>query len=189
MKNEDTMTLPLMRKATAKWLVENTSLTFYQIGKFCDMHELEVQGIADGEVASSMIPEDPITAGQLTQQEIARCEADPKTMLELQKEAAEYIKKKAKAKKRAKYTPVARRQDKPDAILWILKNHPEIPDSKIIKIVGTTRNTINAIRDKTHWNINNLRPRDPVLLGLCTQTELQNVIERAKLQAQKEEKE
>lgn len=169
------MTLPIMPKATAVWLVENTALSFEQIAEFCGMHPLEIQGIADGDVGSSIIGTDPLANNQLTKEEIAACEEDPKRKLKLASDAQKYMKKKVKG---ARYTPVARRADKPDAIAWILKHHPNIPDGRIIKLVGTTKNTIEAIRNRTHWNTNNLRPRDPVLLGLCTQTLLDEAIKK-----------
>ncbi|NBO18265.1 MAG: DUF1013 domain-containing protein [Proteobacteria bacterium] len=163
------MTLPLMPKATAVWLVENTALTFEQIAEFCGMHPLEVQGIADGEVSGGIRGLDPLANGQLTQDEITRCEADTKARLEIKATAKQYISQKTKG---SRYTPVARRQDKPDAIAWLIKNYPGMTDAQICKLVGTTKNTINAVRGKTHWNSNNIKPRDPVLLGLCSQTHL-----------------
>lgn len=163
-------TPPLMPKATAVWLIENTSLTFEQIADFCCMHPLEVQGIADGEVAHGIIGFDPVANNQVSAAEIKRCEQDPKARLEMSEKARKHIE--TKRKKSTKYTPVARRQDKPDAIAWLLKNYPNIKDSQIVKLIGTTKNTIQAVRDRTHWNSNNIRPRDPVLLGLCKQTEL-----------------
>ncbi|MDG1287995.1 MAG: DUF1013 domain-containing protein [Rickettsiales bacterium] len=170
------MTLPIMPKATAVWLVDNTALSFEQIADFCGMHPLEIKGIADGEVATGIIGADPIAAGQLKKEQIENAEEDSKVSLTLAKNAQQYMKKKLKG---ARYTPVARRADKPDAIAWILKNHPELPDSKTVKLVGTTKNTITAIRERSHWNTNNLRPRDPVLLGLCTQTHLDDAIRKA----------
>lgn len=168
------MSLPLMPKATAVWLIENTTLTFEQVGEFCGMHPLEVQGIADGEVATGIIGQDPTASGQLSREEIERCEKDPKDRLSLSGEARKFIS--SKASKGSRYTPVSRRQDKPDAIAWLLKNHPYIPDSQIVKLVGTTKNTIDAVRTKAHWNTINIKPRDPVLLGLCTQTLLDQVV-------------
>ncbi|MDA0781957.1 MAG: DUF1013 domain-containing protein [Rickettsiales bacterium] len=165
------MTLPLLPKATAVWLVDNTALSFGQIAEFCGMHPLEVQGIADGEVASGIIGKDPIVSHQLTREEIERCEKDPKAKLKLQADTEKYLKKE-KNKKKSRYTPVARRQDKPDAIAWILKHCPEATDSQITKLIGTTKKTIEAIRTKSHWNYANLTPRDPVLLGLCSQRDL-----------------
>jgi hypothetical protein len=163
------MTLPLMPKATAVWLVENTALSFQQIADFCGLHPLEVQGIADGEVSGGIRGVDPLASGQLTTEEIKRCEADPKASLELKNTARQYIMQKTKG---SRYTPVARRQDKPDAIAWLIKNFPAMTDAQIAKLVGTTKNTIQAVRGKTHWNSGNIKPRDPVLLGLCTQTHL-----------------
>jgi hypothetical protein len=165
--------LPLMPKATAVWLIDNTSLTFKQIAEFCGMHELEIQSIADGEVAHNISGIDPVHAGQLTLSEIERCTKDPSTSLQISHSIADAL---MVQKKKAKYTPVARRQDKPDAIHWLLKNCPNIEDGQIIKLIGTTKSTIDAIRDRTHWNITNIRPRDPVLLGLCTQTELDRLM-------------
>ena len=163
------MTLPLMPKATAVWLVENTALSFEQIAEFCGMHPLEVNGIADGEVSGGIRGLDPIAGGQLSAEEIARCEKDTSARLELLGTAKQYISNKTKG---SRYTPVARRQDKPDAIAWLIKNFPQMTDGQISKLVGTTKNTIEAVRGKTHWNSSNIKPRDPVLLGLCTQTHL-----------------
>ena len=180
------MSLPLMPKATAVWLISNTTLTFDQIAIFCGLHPLEVQGIADGDVASGIIGEDPIINGQLTREEIKRCEQDPEAKLELVQMSG--VLKSMKAKKESKYIPVARRQDKPDAILWLVKNHPEVTDSNIIKLLGTTKDTVVAIRSREHWNIANIKPRDPVLLGLCSQIALDKVIEVAeKAKAKREE--
>ncbi len=167
-----------MPKATAVWLVENTKLSFKQIADFCGMHQLEVQGIADGDVANHIIGQDPIANGLLTKESLEKAEKDPEAKLEL---TDSYIIYSAKGKKKSKgrYTPLARRQDKPDAIAWILKNHPEMNDTQIIKLIGTTKHTINSVRNRTYWNIQNLRPRDPVLLGLCTQGDLQLNIDRA----------
>ena len=167
------MALPLMRKATAVWLVENTSLTFTQIAIFCGLHELEVSGIADGEVANGIRGMDPITSNQLTIEEIKRCELDPKAKLELIINPATIGEKKRRG---PKYTPLSKRQDKPAAIAWIVKFYPDLADSQIIKLVGTTKPTIKAVRERTHWNINNIVPTDPVLLGLCKQVELDSAI-------------
>jgi len=169
------MALPLMPKATAVWLVENTKLTFEQIGDFCGMHPLEVQGIADGEVAVGIIGQDPVASGQLTQENIRHCENSPQAHLELTEHTQKFIISKSKIKG-GRYTPVARRQDKPDAVAWFLKFHPTIPDAQIVKLIGTTKNTINSVRNRTHWNSANLKPKDPVLLGLCQQTRLDQVI-------------
>ena len=164
------MALPLMPKATAVWLVENTSLSFDQIGEFCGLHALEVQAIADGEVALQMLGLDPVANGQLTLEEIERCQKDPTARLQLAKEALPV----AMVKHRGpRYTPIAKRQDKPDAIAWLLKNHPELSDGQISKLVGTTKPTIQAVRDRTHWNSSNIKPRHPVSLGLCTLEELE----------------
>ncbi len=164
------MTLPLMPKATAVWLINNTVLTFKQISDFCGLHPLEVQGIADGEVAVGILAENPIFNGQITQEELDKCSKDPSEKLQITN-VNELVLKGSK-KKSAKYTPVARRQDKPDAIAWVIKNYPDVPDSKTAKLVGTTKSTVTSIRNKEHWNYENLRPRDPVLLGLCSQTSL-----------------
>ena len=169
------MALPLMRKATAVWLVENTSLTFSQIANFCGLHELEVSGIADGEVASGIRGMDPITSNQLTEQEIKRCESDPNSKLELIINPATI----GETKRRGpRYTPLSKRQDKPAAIAWLVKFYPDFPDSQIIKLVGTTKPTIKAVRERSHWNITNIVPTDPVLLGLCKQVELDKAIEK-----------
>ena len=169
------MALPLMRKATAVWLVENTSLTFLQIANFCGLHELEVSGIADGEVASGIRGMDPITSNQLTKKEIKRCELDPNLKLELIVNPATI----GETKRRGpRYTPLSKRQDKPAAIAWLVKFYPDLPDSQIIKLVGTTKPTIKAIRERSHWNITNIVPTDPVLLGLCKQVELDTAIEK-----------
>ena len=169
------MALPLMRKATAVWLVENTSLTFSQIANFCGLHELEVSGIADGEVASGIRGMDPITSNPLTEEEIKRCELDPNSNLKLIVNPATI----GETKRRGpKYTPLSKRQDKPAAIAWLVKFYPDIPDSQIIKLVGTTKPTIKAVRERSHWNITNIVPTDPVLLGLCKQIELDTAIEK-----------
>lgn len=179
------MVTPFMPKATAKWLVEETALTFQQIADFCDMHPVEVQGIADGEVAGSIIASNPVKTGQLTKEIIEAAEKDPEVKLKMNQEAAEYMV--ANKKKGARYTPVALRESKPDAIAWLIKNHPELSDAQITKIVGTTKKTIEAIRDRTHWNVNNLNPRDPVLLGICTQTVLNAAVEKAKKKLEKQQ--
>jgi len=173
---------PLMPKATAIWLIDNTTLTFKQIADFCGMHELEVKGIADGEVAVGVIADNPITSGQLDKEEIERCCKDPNAKLQLKLSNAYETVSKVK-KKRAKYTPIARRQDKPDAIYWLIKNFPEIKDSTIIKLIGTTKSTVDAVRNRTHWNMANIRQREPVLLGICSQTDLDKVVEIARLEA------
>ncbi len=169
------MAQPLMPKATAVWLVDNTTLTFEQIADFCGMHVLEVQAIADGEVASGLVGLDPIANGQLTREEIERCQADPSARLQMRK-PLDVPKPKGR---KARYTPVSKRGDKPDAIAWLLRHHPELSDGQISKLIGTTKNTINAVRDRTHWNSANIKPRDPVLLGLCAQKDLNAAIARA----------
>ncbi len=170
------MTNPLMPKATAVWLVENTTLTFNQIAEFCGLHPLEVQGIADGDVATGIMGVDPVAGGQLERANLEAAIKDEKVALVLRNAVAKYAQA---PKTKGRYTPVAQRQDKPDAIAWILKNHPELTDGQIVKLVGTTKKTIEAIRDKTFWNTQNIRPRDPVLLGLCTQTDLHTMLARA----------
>lgn len=178
---------PLMPKATAVWLVENTSLTFKQIADFCGIHELEVKGIADGEVALGIMGVDPVTSRQLDKTELERCTKDPEGRLKL-KISKSYDSIKG-SKKPAKYTPIARRQDKPDAIYWIVKNYPEVKDTDVIKLIGTTKTTVAAIRERTHWNMANIRQRDPVLLGICSQIDLDRIAQRTKLEAPSEDKE
>jgi hypothetical protein len=173
--------LPLMPKATAVWLIDNTTLTFKQIADFCGIHELEVKGIADGEVAVGVIADNPVTSGQIDKEEIERCSQDPNTKLQLKLSSAYEAVSKTK-KKGTKYTPIARRQDKPDAIYWLVKNFPEIKDSTIIKLIGTTKSTVDAVRNRTHWNMTNIRQRDPVLLGICSQTDLDKVVESARVE-------
>lgn len=169
------MMKPLMPKATAVWLIDNTSLSFEQIADFCDLHPLEVQGIADGEVAKGILGIDPIATGQLSKEEIEACEKNHNKKLKLTENMIRLIKEQKKQKKTGKYTPIARRQDKPDAIAWLLKNCPEMSEVQIVKLIGTTKAMISSVRDKTHWNINNIKAKDPVLLGLCTQSELDHL--------------
>ena len=159
--------LPLMPKATAVWLVDNTSLTFEQIAEFCGLHVLEVKGIADGDVAHGIKGMDPISSGQLSREEIADAERNPSHRLKLSEPKVEVPE--VKTKKGPRYTPVSRRQDRPNAILWLLKNHPELKDSQIMRLVGTTKPTIIAIKERSHWNSPNLVAQDPVTLGLCSQ--------------------
>jgi len=184
-KSQNRPKYPLMPKATAVWMIDNTLLTFKQIAGFCGIHELEVKGIADGEVATGIMGVDPVTSGQLDKEEIERCSKDPNTKLQIKLSAAYEAVNKGK-KKGAKYTPIARRQDKPDAIYWLLKNYPEIKDATIIKLVGTTKSTVAAMRDRSHWNMPNIRQRDPVLLGICSQVDLDRAIELAKLNTSNE---
>lgn len=176
------MAAPLMPKATAVWLVDNTSLTFDQIADYCGLHRLEVQGIADGEVAIGIQGLDPIANSQLTREEIERCEKDPSTRLKMLKLD---LPEPSKRTKGPRYTPVAKRQDKPDAIAWLLRHHPELKESQIAKLIGTTKTTIQAVNERTHWNSPNIRPRDPVLLGLCAQSELNAAVERARKRAER----
>ena len=167
----------LMPKATAVWLVDNTSLTFEQIADFCNLHPLEVKGIADGEVARDIRGADPIANGQLTREELDAAGANAKYRMKAQKSRhAELLKP---AKKAPRYTPVSRRQDRPDAIAWFLRNHPEIADSQVSKLLGTTKATIDQVRNRTHWNSNNIKPVDPVTLGLSTQLELDAIVRKA----------
>lgn len=167
------MALPLMPKATAVWLVDNTALTFEQIAEFCGMHSLEVQAIADGEVATGIVGQDPIANGQLTKAEIERCEKNDSASLKL---SISDIPRPQQRAKGARYTPVSKRHDRPDAIAWLLKHHPELSDAQIQKLLGTTKPTINAVRDRTHWNAANIKPRNPVTLGLCTEADLEKEI-------------
>ena len=168
---------PLMPKATAVWLVENTSLSFDQIAAFCGLHELEIRAIADGEVAIGMVGLDPIVNGQLTQAEIDRCQADPSARLRM---AISDMPQPVARSKGPRYTPVTKRGDKPDAIAYLLKEHPELSDAQICKLIGTTKPTIQAIRDKSHWNSPNLKPRSPVMLGLCSYMELDAALTKAR---------
>ena len=174
------MSLPLMPKATAVWLVEKTSLSFSQIAEFCGLHELEIQAIADGETAVGIIGQDPIKTGQLTLEEIKRCEQDETASLKLFEKESIYLKKKNK-----KYTSVSKRQDRPNAIAWILKYHPDVPNGSIIKLLGTTNQTIDSIKNKTHKNINNIKPINPITLGLCSEADLEKEIIVAKAKADK----
>jgi hypothetical protein len=168
---------PLMPKATAVWLIDNTSLTFEQIAEFCGMHPLEVKGIADEDVAKGIKGIDPVAAGQLTHEQIEAAEKDPE--LRLKMAPAKYKMPHIKQKKTPRYTPVSKRQDKPDAIYWLLRNHPELTDADIMKLIGTTKATIAKIRDRGHWNSQNIKAVDPVTLGLSSQIELDFVVGRA----------
>jgi len=166
-----------MPKATAVWLVEHTALTFEQIAAFCGLHALEVQAIADGEVATMMQGLDPVANGQITTDEIERGEKDPKARLKLSAQAMPLPGHKSKG---PRYTPISKRQDKPDAISWILKNHPELSDSQITRLIGTTKPTIAAVRDRTHWNSPNIKARNPVGIGLCSQADLEDAVLRSR---------
>jgi len=169
------MLRPLMPKASAVWLIDNTTLSFDQIADFCGLHPLEIQSIADGEVALHMVGFDPVANGQLTIEEIRRCEADPDSRLRMESTEVPLVTR----AKGPRYTPVARRQDRPDGIAWLLRNFPNLTDGQVARLVGTTKPTIKAIRERTHWNITNIKPQDPVALGLCTREELQSAIDKA----------
>jgi uncharacterized protein len=169
------MTLPLMPKATAVWLIEKTALTFTQIAEFCGMHPLEVQAIADGEVAQGIVGYDPVANSQLTQAEIQRCEADANARLKLLPSSMPQPKR----PKGARYTPVAKRNDRPDGIAYLLRNYPQLSEAQVGKLMGTTKDTIQKVRDRTHWNSANIKPRDPVILGLCSQTDLNAMVTQA----------
>ena len=164
----DAMTLPLMPKAIAVWLIEKTALTFTQIADFCGMHPLEVQAIADGEVAQGIVGYDPVANSQVTAAEIKRCEGNDSLRLHLLAPAMPQPKR----GRGARYTPVAKRNDRPDGIAFLLRNYPQLTEAQIGKLMGTTKDTIQKVRDRTHWNSANIKPRDPVILGLCTQTDL-----------------
>lgn len=168
---------PLMPKATAVWLVSNTSLTFEQIAAFCGLHVLEVKGIADGDVAQGIKGLDPVTSGQLTREAIEEAEREPSRDLHLAE--PKVIVPETPSRKGPRYTPVSRRQDRPNAVLWLLRNHPELKDSQIMRLVGTTKPTITQIRDRSHWNAPNLTPQDPVTLGLCSQIDLDAEVKKA----------
>lgn len=179
------MPLPLMPKATAVWLVENTALTFEQIGLFCGLHKLEVQAIADGDVASGIRGLDPIMNGQLTAEEIKRCESDPRAHLKMVRSD---LPSPAARTKGPRYTPVSKRADKPDAIAYLIKTYPELLEAQVARLLGTTKDTIIKVRDRTHWNASNIKPRNPVLLGLCKQVDLDAALKRAQRRVAREEK-
>ncbi len=169
-----TQPTPLMPHATASWLVDTTALSFEQIAEFCGLHILEVQAMADDLASSKYTGRDPVRSGELTMSEIEKGQADPNYSLVMQKAPVNVNRTKG-----PRYTPVSKRQDKPDGIAWILRSHPEISDAQIGKLIGTTRNTISAIRDRSHWNISNIQPKDPVTLGLCSQRELDGIVAKA----------
>ena len=177
--------VPLMPMATAVWLVENTTLTFKQIAKFCNLHELEVKGIADGDVAKGIKAYNPILAGQLTREEIDLCSKDPEKSLIINKRNEEV---EVKERKKPKYTPLSKRQDRPDAILWLCKNAPELTDGQISKLVGSTKGTVSLIRKRSYWNFSNLKPRDPVILALCSQETFEKALQKAKRRVEREKK-
>lgn len=176
--------IPLMPKATAVWLVEHTALSFEQIAEFCGLHVLEVKGIADGDVAHGIKGMDPISSGQLTREEIRKAQERPSYRLQLAKSKVEIPP--VKTKRVPKYTPLSRRHDRPNAILWLLRNHAELRDSQIMRLVGTTKPTIEAIRERTHWNSANLLPQDPVALGLCSQIDLDAEVRKAARRVEQE---
>ena len=172
------MTQILMPKATAVWLIDNTAMTFKQISEFCALHILEVEGIADGDVAAGIRGADPIANGQVSREEIEKAEKDPNYAMKANKFDSDDLQP-SKKKKGPRYTPLSRRQDRPDAIAWLVRNHPDITDAQISKLIGTTKPTIKSIRDRTHWKINTINPTDPVSLGLCTQTDLDALVRKA----------
>ena len=169
--------VPLMPKATAVWLVDNTSLTFDQIADFCGLHPLEVKGIADEDVAKGIKGQDPVASNQLTREQIEEAEKNPKARLKMA--VSKHKMPAVRQKKVPRYTPVSKRQDKPDAVYWILRNHPEFTDADIVKLIGTTKATIQKIRERSHWNATNIKAVDPVTLGLCSQLELDFAVQRA----------
>jgi uncharacterized protein len=176
---------PFMPKATAVWLVENTTLTFKQIAEFCNLHELEIKGIADGDVAKGIKAYNPILAGQILREEIESCSKDPNKKLSIIKKADVV---EIKKRKKPKYTPLSKRQDRPDAILWLCKNASELTDGQIAKLVGSTKGTVSLIRKRSYWNFSSLKPRDPVILALCTQETFQKSLDKAKRRVEREKK-
>jgi hypothetical protein len=176
---------PFMPKATAVWLVENTTLSFKQIADFCNLHELEVKGIADGDVAKGIKAYNPILAGQLTREEIDLCSKNPNKNLNLVERAEEV---QVKERKKPKYTPLSKRQDRPDAALWLLKNYTEFTDGQVSKLVGSTKGTVSLIRKRSYWNFSNLKAKDPVILGLCSQSVFEKSLEKAKKRVEREKK-
>ena len=177
---------PLMPMATAVWLVENTTLTFKQIAEFCNLHEVEIQGIADGEVAKGIKAYNPIISGQLTKEEIELSSKDESRPLKISSSDIEITNTNKKVKK---YVPLSKRQDKPDSVLWLIKQHPQLKDSQIAKLAGVTKNSVTAIRNKNYWNYNNLNPKDPVAMGIFSQKDLLNSIEKAERRIKREKKE
>ena len=175
-----------MPKATAVWLVENTTLSFKQIANFCNLHELEIKGIADGDVAKGIKAYNPILAGQLTREEVDLCSKDHDRSLKLNKKKEEVVV--AKGRKKVKYTPISKRKDRPDSVLWLLKNFPQLSDGQIAKLVGSTKGTVSLIRNRTFWNFSNLTARDPVILGLCSQLNFEKAIGKANRKKEREKK-
>ena len=178
--------VPLMPMATAVWLVENTTLTFKQIANFCNLHEVEIQGIADGEVAKGIMAYNPIISGQLSREEIELSSKDKNRALQIKDTDIEIS---STDKKIKKYIPLSKRQDKPDSALWLIKHHPQLKDSQIAKLIGITKNSTTSIRNKSYWNYNSLNPKDPVAMGLFSQKDLVNSIEKAERRIKKEKKE
>ena len=178
---------PFMPKATAVWLVENTTLSFKQIANFCNLHELEVKGIADGDVAKGIKAYNPILAGQLTREEIDLCSKDQGRPLKLIKKNQEEVVV-SKERKKARYTPLSKRKDRPDSVLWLVKNFSQLSDGQVAKLVGSTKGTVALIRNRTYWNFSNLTARDPVILGLCSQLQFQKAIEKADRRVKREKK-
>jgi hypothetical protein len=176
------MALPLMPKATAVWLIEKTALTFTQIAEFCGMHPLEVQAIADGEVAQGIVGYDPVSNGQLSPQELKRCEADPSARLQMLPSSLPQPKR----SRGGRYTPVAKRNDRPDAIAFLLRTYPQLTEMQVVKLLGTTKETIQKVRERSHWNSANIKPRDPVILGLCSQTDLNAAVAAANERLERE---
>ena len=176
------MALPLMPKATAVWLIEKTALTFTQIAEFCGMHPLEVQAIADGEVAQGIVGYDPVVNGQLSPQEVKRCEADPNARLQMLPSSLPQPKR----SRGGRYTPVAKRNDRPDAIAFLLRTYPQLTEMQVAKLLGTTKETIQKVRERSHWNSANIKPRDPVILGLCSQTDLNAAVAAANERLERE---
>ena len=164
-----------MPKATASWLIENTSLSFKQISEFVGIHVLEIQAIADGEVSSGILPRNPLENGELTIEEISRCEKDEKLLLNIKSSEVPIPNKKTKG---SRYTPLSKRADKPNGIYWFIRNIPNIPDSKICKIIGTTKKTVQAIRDRTYWNMQNIRAQNPFEIGLCSKEEVESIVDK-----------
>jgi hypothetical protein len=177
---------PFMPKATAVWLVENTTLSFKQIANFCKLHELEIKGIADGDVAKGIKAYNPILAGQLTREEVDLCSKDHDRSLPLNKKKEEVVV--SKERKKVKYTPISKRKDRPDSVLWLLKNFPQLSDGQIAKLVGSTKGTVSLIRNRTFWNFSNLTARDPVILGLCSQLNFEKAIQKANRKKEREKK-
>ncbi|WP_409433136.1 cell cycle transcriptional regulator TrcR [Litorimonas sp. RW-G-Af-16] len=173
------MTQILMPKATAVWLIDNTGLTFQQISEFCSLHILEVEGIADGDVAAGIRGADPIANGQINREEIEKAEKDPSYAMKSNSFDSDNLVLSKPSKKGPRYTPLSRRQDRPDAIAWMVRNHPEVTDAQISRLIGTTKPTIKSIRDRTHWKINTINPTDPVSLGLCSQIDLDALVKKA----------